>query len=216
MAVTLRPSIPVQQSTAGPAHRIKVRGISRPMFTLCWHPNRGYELIDGRFVPLLAEFPHSPGVNNVRKNGEATYALARHQQKGWVIVPPTAATSTDTPDNGAGYVRAYPGQRGTHHEHAWVSWSGAGDRWTRQIDEAGWAAWRWSLVERGLLPAIDAAGLEAMREDLHKQRDRFAGRADVNPYAASSLKAIQADIDTFEKAAEAALKPATSRRRSSK
>ena len=198
MAVTLRPSIPVQQSTAGPAHRIKVRGISRPMFTLCWHPNRGYELIDGRFVPLLAEFPHAPGVNNVRKNGEATYALARHQQKGWVIVPPTAATSTDTPDN------------------AWVSWSGGGDVWTRTIDEDGWAAWRFSLVERGLLPAIDAAGLEAMREDLHKQRDRYAGRADVNPYAASSLKAIQADIDTFEKAAEAALKPATSRRRSSK
>ena len=42
-----------------------------------------------------------------------------------------------------------------------------------------------------------------MREDLHKQRDRYAGRADVNPYAASSLKDIQAKIDTFEQAAEA-------------
>ena len=78
----------------------------------------------------------------------------------------------DTPDNGAGYVRSYPGRRGTHHEHAWVSWSGGGDVWTRTIDEDGWAAWRWSLVERGLLPPIDAAGLEAMREKLQAAWNR--------------------------------------------
>ena len=216
MAVTLRPSIPVQQSTGQASHSIVVKGLTRPMFTLCWHVNRGYELVNGRFVPMLAEFPHKPGVNNVYKDGDATFALATHQRKGWVIVPTSAAMPADTPDNGAGYVRSYPGRRGTHHQHAWVSWSGGGDVWTRTIDEDGWAAWRFSLVERGLLPPIDAAGLEAMREKLHKQRDRYAGRADVNPYAASALKDIQAKIDTFEQAAEAALKPATSRRRSSK
>jgi hypothetical protein len=215
MAVTLRPTIPVQQNSGGPAQRVKVEGIVRPMFTLAWHPNRGWELVDGKFVPQLSEFPHQPGVNNVKKNGDALYALSRQQQKGWVIVPATSATPDDTPDQGPGYVRAWPGDRGTHHEHAWVSYVGSHGRWTRQIDDKGYAAWRWSLVERGLLPAIDAAGVQTMREKLQKQRDRFAGRADVNPYAASALKAIDEQIAAFEKAAAAALKPTTSRRRSS-
>ena len=207
MAVTLRPTIPAQQSIGGPSQRVRVKGISRPMFTFVWHPNRGYELIDGVFTPVLEQFPHAPGVNNVRKNGDPTYALSRQQQKGWIIVPPTMATQDDTPDNGHGYVRAWPGDRGTHHEHAWVSYVGSHGRWSRQIDHKGFAAWRASLVERGALPAIDAAGIEAIRETLHKSRDRYAGRADVNPYAASRLKQIEAELETFEAAAAAVLNP---------
>ena len=50
MAVTLRPSIPVQQSTGQASHSIVVKGLTRPMFTLCWHVNRGYELVNGRLA----------------------------------------------------------------------------------------------------------------------------------------------------------------------
>lgn len=214
MAVTLQPTIPVQQSASGPAHRVKVQGITRPMFTFVWHPNRGYELVDGKFLPILELFPHAPGVNNVRKNGDATYALSRQMQKGWIVVPATAATPEDTPDKGPGYIRAWPGDRGTHHEHAWITYTGSHGRWTRHIHHESFAAWRARLLERGVLPAIDAAGIDNLRERMHRSRDQFAGRADVNPYAASRLKQIEAELATFEEAAQAALNPR--RRKSSK
>lgn len=200
MAVTLKPTIPTFQPQTGAAHRVKVEGNYRPTFTLMWHPDRGYELLDGKFVPILNTFPHRPGANNVRKDGDAGYALSKQQRMGWTLVPAAAASPDYTPDNGDGYVRIWPGERGPHHEHAWVQYEGSHGRWVRRIEEKGWAAFRFSLVTRGLIPAADDGALDVMREKLHKQRDRYAGRADVNPYAASSLQKTTEEIEIFEKA----------------
>lgn len=207
MSQTLTPGVPVTQNRQTSSATIQVEGLRRPMFQLCWHPSRGYDLIEGAFVPRLQEFPFMPGVQNVKADGSSMYALSMHARRGWILIPTDAASPDDTPDRQPGYVRVWPSRKGAHHEHAWVRYDGSHGRFVRRLDAEGYAVWRTSLVTRGILPAPDRTWYDHERDRLQTARDRFAGRADVNPYAASELVKVDEEIAVFEAAVVAATAP---------
>lgn len=150
-----------------------------PKFLYFHHPAAWYVATTeegAELLPLLSQCAVEPGVGRVDRHGDPAGLIGHKTARGWTLIPESAANG-HTPDGAPGYVRAYPGQRGTMHMSAWTTVRVLAGRPTLISDEAAYHRWLRSLVERGIIapcaPEIAEAKLDAARDTLGRavQRD---------------------------------------------
>jgi hypothetical protein len=183
--------------TTGP--RRLLNEAPRADFTYKHHPARWQE-VDGELLPVLSRMSHARGVNNVDHYGDTTRAEVDAQKGGWTLIPQSACPAEITPDGIAGYVRVFDGRAGPIHVSAWTHPRSVGSKVTWVVDEEGYRAFLRHLMAEGYIDAPDPAIVDMLREQLMSSRQRSAGRADLNTYAARDVERIDAALDRLDAA----------------
>ena len=126
----------------------------------------------GLLVPILDQLRLQPGVaavaqvgNGSAALGDGTIALAQREKSGWMRVPHESVTAwgETQPD----YCLRWQGAYGSAHEEAWMKLTPVGGgRVEREWDGDGYARWRASLVDRGIIKPITPASRLALKKSL--------------------------------------------------
>lgn len=168
------PSAPLEMAQGGTLPRLTP---SRPFHY--FHFPRKWEVVilsdgSGVLVPVLDQLRLDPGISGVAQigngtaaMGDGTIAIAQREKSGWVRVPHEKVTAWDEtqPD----YCLRWQGAYGSCHEEAWMKLTPAGGgRVEREWDGDGYARWRVSLVERGIIKGITAPARIALEASLNK------------------------------------------------
>lgn len=174
-----------------------------PKFLYFHHPSAWYVATTDEgpeLLPLLSACAVEPGVGRVDRHGDPAGLIGHKTARGWTLIPESAANGY-TPDGAPGYVRAYPGQRGTMHLSAWTTVRVLAGRPTLISDDAAYHRWLRSLVERGIIapcaPEIAEAKLDAARDTLGRavQRD---GASTPGSTAARLAETAKANVEALE------------------
>lgn len=172
---------------------------SRP-FHYFHHPRKWEVAIltdgTGVLVPILDQLRLDPGISGVAQigngtapMGDGTIAIAQREKAGWVRIPHENVTAWGEvqPD----YCLRWQGAYGSAHEEAWMKLTPAGGgRVEREWDGDGYARWRASLVERGIVKPITSPSRIALEAAL----SRAVTRRRVNDRNAVAL----ANSEQFE------------------
>lgn len=186
---TLQASVPDPQiAPAKPLPAPKVP--PRAPFLLKVHPER-WTVLAGRLVPSVGYIHGTPGCNGVDRDraGNPVFgaAIADAEDKGWKVIP------RDIDGHGTDYLRLWP--------HG-----GYTSRWTELypgsthegFDEAGFAEWLESLMERGIIEGPPAYIVENMLQTLQKSVDGFRSRN--LPKDAARIKRMEDQIKVLTQA----------------
>lgn len=155
-----------------------------PDFTLGHYPTE-WEMVETEngleWLPRLKKLAMIPGVNGVRqtRNGvDDRIARTTYTDQGWTLIP-----------RDLGYVTAYPTTTGTTYLLTWDRPKRLGNRCIVKHDEAGFNAFRRSLIEDGVIERPDPDALEAIAERLR----RTIARNEKNAHIAGVAEKIEAD-----------------------
>jgi len=170
----MKPSAPLEMAQGGTLPRLTP---SRPFHY--FHFPRKWEVAilsdgSGVLVPVLDQLRLDPGISGVAQvgngtapMGDGTIAIAQREKAGWVRIPHEAVTAwgETQPD----YCLRWQGAHGSAHEEAWMKLTPAGGgRVEREWDGDGYARWRASLVDRGIVKPITAPARIALDAALSK------------------------------------------------
>ena len=159
---------------------------AEPDFTLGHYPTE-WEMVETEngleWLPRLKKLALVPGVNGVRqtRNGvDDRIARTTYTDQGWTLIP-----------RDLGYVTAYPTTSGTTYLLTWDRPKRLGNRCIVKHDDAGFNAFRRSLIEGGVIERPDPDALEAIAERLR----RTIARNEKNAHIAGVAEKIEADRD---------------------
>tara|TARA_R100000664_G_C2739013_1_gene127839 strand:- start:492 stop:1046 length:555 start_codon:yes stop_codon:yes gene_type:complete len=157
---------------------------AEPDFTLGHYPTE-WEMVETEngleWLPRLKKLALVPGVNGVRqtRNGvDDRIARTTYTDQGWTLIP-----------RDLGYVTAYPTTSGTTYLLTWDRPKRLGNRCIVKHDDAGFNAFRRSLIEDGVIERPDPDALEAIAERLR----RTIARNEKNAHIAGVAEKIEAD-----------------------
>lgn len=169
-----------------------VHASEHPAFDLLYHPLR-WGWIAGQWLPQLRRLVHSPGSQNVDKDGSMAMAHALAGQDRWVVIKHDV-----TPED---YVVSYPARGGRAHFFRWEKVKILGGRLTSSCDEKGYAEWLSQVVDKlGLSPDPDVIQwrLDALESEI--ERDEAGAPTDLK--AAARAKKMRAQLEAMKKALE--------------
>lgn len=169
-----------------------------PPFDLLYHPLR-WGWIAGQWLPQLRRLNHSPGSQNVDKDGSMIMAHAVAGQEGWLVIQHNV-----TKDD---YVMSLPAKGGPAHFFRWERIKILGGRTSTTCDEKGYAEWLSEVVDKlGLNPDPDVIQwrLDAIETEI--ATDEAGAPTDLK--AAARAKKMRAQLEAMKKALEEDPEPA--------
>jgi len=181
----------------------------QPPFILFHHPSSWMVVeVDGepRLLPQLSQVAAEPGIGMVDRHGDPSQMIGRKLQRGWTMIPESAATAADTTDGRPGYLRRTQARRGATHHTAWSSWRVVAGRASLVTDQPRYHAWLQALLDRAIVAPPDPAIIERKLDEGRVRLERASGR-ELRPGSRAAALA-EAARDTVE--ALEALSPAAS------
>jgi len=171
---------------------LPVHASEHPVFDLLYHPLR-WGWIAGRWLPQLRRLVHSPGSQNVDKDGSMAMAHAIAAQGRWIVIPHDV-----TPED---YVVSFPARGGRAHYFRWERIKILGGRLTSTCDEKGYADWLSEVVDLKRLspdPSVIQWKIEALEAEI--ERDEAGSSTDLK--AAGRAKKMRVQLEAMKKALE--------------
>jgi hypothetical protein len=151
-----------------------------PDFRLKFHPAR-WEFTDGEWLPQLGKLKLEGGIGGV--DGRLNEGAAREncRQIGWQVLDQDAL--------GEEYVIRYPVRGGFAHLERWISVKHMPGNLPASCkpDMKAYNAWRRSLIERSIIPAIDPDVKAGFVEIKQTEVERLRNRAEHDPIVADRL-----------------------------
>lgn len=169
-----------------------VHASEHPVFDLLYHPLR-WGWIAGQWLPQLRRLVHSPGSQNVDKDGSMVLAHASAQQDRWVVIKHDV-----TPED---YVVSYPAWGGRAHFFRWEKVKILGGRVSTSCDEKGYAQWLSEVVDLMRLspdPDVIQWRLDAIESEI--ERDEAGAPTDLK--AAHRAKKMRSQLEAMKRALE--------------
>lgn len=155
----------------------------RSPFVFAWHPRR-WTVLDGRVVPLLAQFSMEAGKHGLEalRSGKISRSYFRENlaTRGYTEIDPEQVEYLD---------ELAPGVWGASWERLTPSGQIVSDR-------AAYLDWLESLMAQGVVPRPDAGVIDDLLSMKRQERQHLAGKPGVEHFTA----AMDAEIQALERA----------------
>lgn len=188
-------SAPAAQAAgeAPPRRRAAAKVVNLPRspdFRLKFHPAR-WEFTDGEWLPQLGKLKLEGGIGGV--DGRLNEGAAREncRQIGWQVLDQDAL--------GEEYVIRYPVKNGFAHLEKWIAVKHMPGNLPASCkpDMKAYNAWRRSLIERSIIPAIDPDVKAGFVEIKQTEVERLRNRAEHDPIVADRLAENEAVLSAM-------------------
>lgn len=161
-----------------------------PPRLLMWHPER-WTVMQGKVIPLMGSIKLQAGINRMRQGGDGRFQKleteATAEESGWRVI----ATDVDGP--GTSYIQQVaPGVFLSRWERAFPGSSHT------EVDEAGYAGWCRSLIDRGIVARAAPYVLEMLRSKRQREHDDLLDKVAVSPSVRALIARLAADIAAID------------------